>query len=115
MIRRLQASNFRCLQDVSQELNAFEVLVGPNASGKTTFLDLLGFLSDMFSLGLDAAVEKRSQNFHDLVWGRKAASFMIEIEALIPPAHRRGTFPTISYKLHISLDVRDERKRIDSE
>ena len=35
MITRIEARNFRCLQDVSQPLARLHVLVGPNGSGKS--------------------------------------------------------------------------------
>lgn len=47
MIRLIEALNFRCLRYVKQELGPFHVLVGPNASGKTTFLDVIAFLGRM--------------------------------------------------------------------
>ena len=43
------ALNYRCLRYVSRPLQPFHVLVGPNASGKTTFLDVVGFLQDLLS------------------------------------------------------------------
>ena len=36
MIRLIEALNFRCLRYARQPLGPFHVLVGPNASGKTT-------------------------------------------------------------------------------
>ena len=47
MITRIQALNFRCLQYVAQPVGAFHVLTGANASGKTTFLDILAFIRDL--------------------------------------------------------------------
>ena len=44
MLTRVEALNFRCLRYVSRPLDRFHVLVGPNASGKTTFLDVVGFV-----------------------------------------------------------------------
>ena len=46
MITHVEALNYRCLRDVSVPLSAFHVLVGPNASGKTTFLDVVEFVRD---------------------------------------------------------------------
>ena len=43
MISLIEALNFRCLHYVSQPVKPFNVLVGPNASGKTTFLDVVAF------------------------------------------------------------------------
>lgn len=39
MITLIEALNYRCLRYISRPLESFHVLVGPNASGKTTFLD----------------------------------------------------------------------------
>ena len=47
MIRKIEAKNYRSLQYISQSLGNFHVLVGPNASGKTTFMDVVSFLSDI--------------------------------------------------------------------
>ena len=73
MIRRIQALNYRCLRYVDIVLDRFHVLVGPNASGKSTLLDVVAFLGDMVSEGLEEAVEKRTRNFQDLVWKRPAS------------------------------------------
>lgn len=40
-IARLEAQNFRCLRDVTIDFAPLTVLVGPNASGKSTILDAL--------------------------------------------------------------------------
>ena len=86
MIRRIQALHFRCLRYVDVPLNRFHVLVGPNASGKSTLFDAVAFLGDLMRDGLDAAVEKRTKNFHDLVWDRPKANpgFELAIELDIP-------------------------------
>ncbi|EQD47153.1 hypothetical protein B2A_08552, partial [mine drainage metagenome] len=62
MIRLVEALNFRCLRYVRQPLNPFHILVGPNASGKTTFLDVAGFLGDLLRNGLDWAIGDRSSS-----------------------------------------------------
>ena len=72
MITLVEALNYRCLRYIRQPLGPFHVLVGPNASGKTTFLDVIAFLGRLVSAGPDAATEERTQNFSDLIWGREA-------------------------------------------
>ncbi len=67
MIRRIEALKYRCLRYVNQELDDFQVLVGPNASGKTTFLDIIAFLGDLVTGGLEQAIGDRTRNFQDLV------------------------------------------------
>ena len=60
MLTKIEALNYRCLRYVSQPLGRFHVLVGPNASGKTTFLDTVAFVGKVVKDGLEAAMEERS-------------------------------------------------------
>ena len=110
MLTRIQALHFRSLRFVDQSLDAFHVLVGPNASGKTTFLDAINFLGDLVAKGLDEAVNRRTHNFQDLVWERQGQSFELALEARIPqeqkeklPTEHRG-FDTIRYEVGLALD-----------
>lgn len=91
MIRRIQALNYRCLRYVDLHLDgSFHILVGPNASGKSTLLDVIGFLGDLVSDGLDTAVARRTRNFQDLVWDRRTENprFELAVEFEIPEALR---------------------------
>ena len=67
-------------------LGSFHVMVGPNASGKSTLFDVVTFLSDLVSEGLEVAVGKRTDNFLDLVWQRSNESkcFELAVEFEIP-------------------------------
>ncbi len=47
MIALVEAKGYKCLRYIRQPLERFHVLVGPNASGKTTFLDVIAFLGDL--------------------------------------------------------------------
>ncbi len=110
MITRIEACRYRCLKAVKQPLQPFELLVGPNASGKSAFLDVLAFLSAMLAEGLDAAVLKRTENFHDLVWGREGSRFQLAVEAEVPSEHRlipfRGaTEDSIRYEVEVRIDT----------
>lgn len=74
-LRAIQVRGYRSLKHVDLRLDGnFHVLVGPNGSGKSTLLDVIAFLTDYMNLGLERAVEKRTRNFQDLVWGRPAQS-----------------------------------------
>ncbi|MBI5243378.1 MAG: AAA family ATPase, partial [Elusimicrobia bacterium] len=89
MIRLVEALNYRCLKFISQPLGPFHVLVGPNASGKTTFLDVVAFLGRMVSDGLDAAIDERTRTFEDLVFGRAGKCFELALEFQIPDQQRQ--------------------------
>ena len=91
MITQVEALNYRCLRYVQRPMKPFHVLVGPNASGKTTFLDVIGFLSDLVSDGLDAALSERSPVPEELLFARQGDRFELAVEARIPNELRELT------------------------
>lgn len=113
MLRRVQILNYRCLRYVDVRLDNFRLIVGPNASGKTTFMDALAFAGDLVSDGLEEAVKKRTRNFQDLVWNRpqdKASmgfEFALEFEIpeklqeQLPHGDRFGCF---RYEVKIGIE-----------
>jgi len=60
-IRRLTLKNWKNFADVDTEISDRVFLVGPNASGKSNFLDAFRFLRDLASIGggFQEAVERR--------------------------------------------------------
>jgi len=84
MITLIEALNFRCLKYIRQPLDSFHVLVGPNASGKSTFLDVISFIGDIVRSGPEIAVRRRTPNYNDLIWQKKGTSFELAIEMKIP-------------------------------
>ena len=56
MISKVSIRNFKCLRDVQIDLERFTVFVGPNASGKSSILQALNFLSRSFQ-GQDGLME----------------------------------------------------------
>jgi predicted ATPase len=105
MFRQIEALRFRCLKDVQQPLGPFRVLIGPNASGKTTFLDVVTFLGRLVSDGLDAALQDRTNVLDDLLWQHQGNSFELAVEAAIPDDRRnqlsKPEFDTIRYEVQI--------------
>lgn len=109
---RLQATHFRSLLQVDQTLNRFQALVGPNASGKTTYLDLLGFLSDLMRLRGDVVetTSIRSADFSKLLWKGEGSSFQIAVEARIPDEIRarmdepKQKYQNVRYEIEVGLD-----------
>lgn len=58
-ITKVWAKNFRSIEYAELELDPLTVLVGPNASGKSNLLDIIGFLSDAVRDGLETAINRR--------------------------------------------------------
>lgn len=112
MITLIEAKNFRCLRYIRQPLGPFHVLVGPNASGKTTFLDVIAFLGQLVSDGLEKTIYERTHNFKDLIWGRRGNGFELAVEAAIPEHLRtlleNKNFNTIRYEVSFSIDLLGE-------
>ena len=79
MITLVEALNYRCLQYAQVSLKPFHVLVGPNASGKTTFLDVVGFLKDVVSEGPDQALLSRTSNPRELLFQHQGNLSLIHI------------------------------------
>lgn len=119
MIRRIEALNFRCFRHVAQPLENFQVLAGPNASGKSTFLDVVAFLGDLLNGDLDFAVRKRSQNFQDLVWNRSGERFELAVELEIPPERRnqiaKASYSIVRYEVAVGIDADTEELAIFAE
>jgi predicted ATPase len=112
MFTRIQTRHFRCLRSVDQSLGRFRALVGPNASGKTTFLDVIGFLSDLMKDRGDLLrpVQTRSADFEKLLWMGKGQAFELAVEAIIPATvqtemgQEKQRFNRARYEVEIGLD-----------
>jgi AAA15 family ATPase/GTPase len=112
MFTRIQALRFRCLRSVDQELGRFMTLVGPNASGKTTFLDVIALLGDLMRNGGKVAdtVLERSPDFEKLLWMGQGSSFQLAVEANLPDAIREKMsddlqhYTKVRYEVEIGMD-----------
>lgn len=92
-ITSVRVTNFKSLRDVHmKDIPNFAVLIGANGTGKTTFIDVFGFLRDCLVHNVRTAVQKRA-GFQQLV-SRGYEGESIEIE------------------LKVELDFKEERKRL---
>lgn len=107
MITKVEALRYRCLRYVNQRLLKVNAFVGPNASGKSTFLDVIAFLGDLVREGPAAAVASRTDNVMDLFWQRSGPAFELAIEAAIPGALRKigdeEAFDTVRYEVRFGF------------
>ncbi len=106
MFRRLSVARYKCLQRVEVTFRPFNILIGPNASGKSTLLDSLTFLHDALVSDVDHAVRQRAGSLRELVWRQAAVEqgFEIAVEAPLP-ASLGATFDVLRYEVRIALDA----------
>ena len=107
MIRLIEVKNYRSLKYISQSLNNFQVLVGANATGKSTFLDVISFIADIVKYGIDKAIETRSANFQDLTFSGCGGNIELAIEVELPTSIKSqfsgSQFDRIRYEIRIGL------------
>jgi predicted ATPase len=86
MITRLHVRNFKSLRQIDLSLGPFNVLVGPNMSGKSNILDVLHFLHQIFfpqagTLGISYALAQRG-GVSEVLWkGGDSKLISIALEA----------------------------------
>ena len=125
MIRLVEALNYRCLAYISQPLSPFHVLVGPNASGKSTFLDVLGLIRDFLTLGLDDAIltrggrSGRASRVEELFFHQQGDRFEVAVELPVPDSlfdkTRNGQHRVARYEIALGKADRSDELAIIEE
>ncbi len=103
MISLIEARHYRCLKYVRQPLSSFHVLVGANASGKSTFLDVVAFVRDLLLDGIESAVRRRAQTARDLMWQQKQDWLELAVELHSPP--RLKDYDAIRYEFRLDASL----------
>lgn len=94
MITRVEAYRYRCFSKLAIDFQGFNVLAGPNGSGKTTMLDipvLLGdciderICSDAFLKNKLSRGSARAHTLPELVHQERGTDFVLAVECKLPP------------------------------
>jgi predicted ATPase len=78
-ITRLRVRNYRSLANVDVTLGPLTVLVGPNGAGKSNLVDVLRFVRDALTRGLDTAILERGGMSAIRRWSAKGAPYDVYI------------------------------------
>jgi len=106
MFSRIQIAHYKCIKRTDISPSPFNILIGPNASGKSTFLDSLTFLQDALQTDVEKAVRRRAKALHELVWGGESKKgFEIAVEVQVPEALRRNGYDGVRYEVGIGLNA----------
>lgn len=79
MITQIHVKNYRSLANVTIDLEPLTILVGTNGSGKSNAVDVLRFLRDILTRGLDAAIMDRHGMSALRRWSPKGKPYDIHI------------------------------------
>ncbi len=79
-IKRIRIENFKSFEKLDVVLGEFNILVGPNASGKSNFIHIFEFLRDAVNFGLENAMSMQGGGdyFRNIGLGSNA-KFLIEV------------------------------------
>jgi predicted ATPase len=98
-IEYIRVENYRALRDIElADLTPLTVLLGPNASGKSTVFDVFNFLSECFTLGLRKAWDKRGR-FRELRTRGRDGHIVFELRYRETPDSQPATY-------HLEIDER---------
>jgi predicted ATPase len=87
MLERIHIENYKCLRDVTVDLGEFTILIGPNDSGKSSFLEVLQTFGKAVGQGY-AAVFKDDHSLANLVSGKDGAlRVVLEVVGATPQQH----------------------------
>lgn len=113
IISRIQAKNWRNFRSIDTDLSDTVYLIGPNASGKSNFLDIIRFMRDVVNPnggGLQQAVKLRGdmQKLRCLA-GRQGQGIEFEFEL---KEHSDDDFSQWKYVLAFANEGRGKRRAI---
>jgi predicted ATPase len=110
MLDRIHIENYKCLRDVTVGLGDFTILIGPNDSGKSSFLEAIQTFGKILQLGYPA-VFRGDRSVADLVWRKDPESHIALEVAGTTPRHRfvyRLEFPVAERPPFESLELDGE-------
>ncbi len=92
MITRIEATRYRCFEQLDVDLGDFRVVVGANGAGKTTLLDIPALLGDFLRERVPSAAFLREQHgkaprassLRELVYQGTDDWFILALEARLP-------------------------------
>jgi energy-coupling factor transporter ATP-binding protein EcfA2 len=104
MLTRIEVLNYRALRYISQSLEPFQVLIGPNASGKSTFLDVIALVASVVTAkSVTEMIRDRAPDIHDLTWMRSSNAFEVAVEAVVP-TETGSPSRNVRYEFRIGVD-----------
>lgn len=113
MITQIEVKNFRALRQVNVSLKPLQVLVGPNASGKSTFFDVIALVRDLLWADLVSAISgnarvgiaARAVDPRELTWNKQGGPLEIALTLRIPETlSASSAYRSARYEIALELE-----------
>lgn len=108
MLARVHIENFKCSRDVTIELGDFTILIGPNDSGKSSFLEAIQTFGNIIRHGY-TAVFSGERSLPNLVWRKNPDRRIVWEVAGTTAGH------TFTYHLELPVDERPPYESLESD
>jgi len=106
MFQKIEIARYKCIKYAAVVPAPFNILIGPNASGKSTFLDSLAFVRDALETDVEQAIRKRASTLGELVWHNQVdKGFEIAVEVQLPADLKPNGYDRVRYEVGIGLDT----------
>lgn len=126
MITRIDATNYRCFEQLGISLRPFAILAGPNGSGKTTLLDIPLLFGDLLRsrnvahafIGRLLRRGARAMSLTELPFRSGSDSFALGIEAKLPDRiacalyNAQEAAPVTHIRYELRLQIEDSRQLV---
>ncbi len=106
MIKTIEVLFYKGFKYNQIDLQNYNILVGPNASGKSSFIDVLRFIRDILNEGPVSAVEKRSSSFRELIWNQSEYYCEFALEFMLP-ANKGQKYKKARYEIALAQNEID--------
>ena len=105
-IESIKIENYKAFKYAElKSLPKMAVLLGANGSGKSTFFDVFGFLSDALQQNVTIALNKRGGFAEVITRGCDVAKDLIKFEIKFRDTHQDKRSPIITYSLDIGFRI----------
>ncbi len=106
-IERIQIKNYKLFKDTQiKNLGKMNAFLGVNGSGKTTFFDVFGFLSDALHNNVTTAINRRGGFSEVISRGCDTDNDIISIEIRFRyPQIGAGSSPLVTYQIEIGWEA----------
>ncbi len=114
-LKKIKVSNFKSFKKLDIDFNDINILVGANGSGKTSFLDILRFVKDLYFFDFSKAIENQNgkylKNINTL---SKKITLLLELSPNSEKEIKRGEtiivykIENIKYELNLIYNIDDD-------